>query len=91
MIDLSTNINLLPETDSEGINKHRNEFAMKSVERFREALKNLGTGNIYRRVVLEGNVTSMATLGEQRIIPMENVDDELYMRVLQVYSQVKWG
>jgi len=91
MIDLSTNINSLPETDSEEFNKHINNVVMESIERFREALKNLGTGNVHRRVVLEGNITTMATLGEHQIIPMDNVDDELYMRVLQVYSQVKWG
>jgi hypothetical protein len=92
MIALSTNIQELPVTeDTDGLNQHRNEIVMKSVERFREALKNLGTGDIYQRVVLEGKVTTAATLGEQNIFPMENVDDELYMRVLQVYSEVKWG
>jgi hypothetical protein len=94
MIDLSTNIYELPVTESEdfdGQNQSRNEIVMKSVERFREALKKLGTGNIYRRVILEGKVTKEATLGTHRITPMENVDDELYMKVLQVYSEVKWG
>jgi hypothetical protein len=93
MIDLSTNIHELPltkEEDLDGQNQRRNEIVMQSVERFREALKNLGTGDIYRRVVLEGKVTKEATLGEQRMFPMDNVDEELFLKVLAVYSKVKW-
>ena len=94
MINLSTNIQELPVNEAEDIdgqNHSRNAIVMESVERFREALKSLGTGNVCQRVHLEGNVTKQATLGTHRIIPMENVDDELYMAVLQVYSKVKWG
>lgn len=94
MIELSTNIQELPITeadDSDGQNQQRNEIAMKSVERFREALKSLGTGDIYRRVHLEGKITKQARLGEQTIFPMENVDDKLFSEVLNVYSKVKWG
>lgn len=94
MIELSTNIQELPVNeagDADGLNKRRNEIILESVERFREALKNLGTGDIYRRVVLEGKVTTSVTLEDQRIFPMDNVDDELFSKVLEVYSKVKWG
>jgi hypothetical protein len=42
-------------------------------------------------VVRFGVEYAHAELGEHSITPMENVDDELLLKVLQVYSGIKWG
>lgn len=89
MIVLTANIQLLPETNTD--NKQRNEIVLNSIDRFRQALNNLGTGSIYRRVVLEGKVSKSATLDEQTLFPMDNVDDELFSKVLDAYAKSKWG
>ena len=91
MINLTTRIDKLPETDTDGYNKKRNERVMESIERFEQALKKLGTGEVPRRVHLSGKVTKYADLGEHELTPMQNVDDELFLKVLQVYAEVKWG
>lgn len=89
MIVLTANIQLLPETNAD--NKRRNEIVLNSIDRFRQALNNLGTGNVYRRVVLEGKVSKSAILDEQSLFPMDNVDDELFSKVLDAYAKSKWG
>lgn len=91
MINLTANIEKLPETDPEGYNRSRNKLVTQSIERFEQALKSLGNDEVYRRVLLTGKVTKHAELGEHSITPMENVDDELLLKVLQVYSGIKWG